>query len=67
MAPELPGDPWRYATWEGAEIADLLLGRRMPLAAKLERNEEMSAWVRRVEERIEGRGVIPPDRDMPSS
>jgi len=39
----------------------------MPLAAKLEWIEEMSAWVRRVEERIEGRGVIPPDRDMPSS
>lgn len=39
------GDPWRHATWEGSEIAELLRGHRMSLAEKLAWLEQMSAVV----------------------
>ena len=44
--PILPGDPWQYTTWEGAELADLLIGRQTPLDEKLAWIEEMTPWAR---------------------
>ncbi len=42
---DLPGDPWEYATWEGAERARLLAGSRLSLREKLDWLEEAAEWV----------------------
>ena len=51
MAPtriELPGDPWQYATWEGAERAQLLAGAQLTLREKLVWLEQAADLVERL-------------------
>ncbi len=51
MAPhriELPGDPWQYATWEGAARAQLLAGAQLGLREKLEWLEAAAELVERL-------------------
>ena len=62
MAPrriELPGDPWQYATWEGAERARLLAGAQLGLREKLQWLEEASELVERLGRRGRRRQTTP--------
>ena len=60
--PDLPGDPWEYATWEGAERAQLLAGAQMSFRDKLLWLEQAAAWVERMESaRRQGVDAEPPD------
>ena len=45
---ELPGDPWQYATWEGAKRAQLLAGAQLTLREKLEWLEQAAELAERL-------------------
>ena len=48
VKPELPGDPWQYTTWEGAERAHLLAGAQLSLRQKLAWLEEAAELANRL-------------------
>ena len=51
---DLPGDPWQYATWEGAERARLIAGCRLSLREKLAWLEEAAEWVQSMDRSTPG-------------
>ncbi len=65
--PDLPGDPWRYTTWEGAERASLLAGARLTLREKLAWLEEAADLVEHLGSAAKGDGPAGSPRVGPVS
>lgn len=54
-----PADPWKRATWKGAELETALAGARLTLAERLEWLEQAGDVARRIESE-RGRLAAPP-------